>query len=84
MIVYYRLVQDFRGLMEGSCIKESDYESIYFLHKCLFEHLTERNMNEMVKWEDKKYCQNAGIEFMLFYNERELNLFLDKIQEWAV
>lgn len=73
-----RLTQDFRQLLEGSVISDEDYKNVWFAHRCLFEPITEEEIIGMIKYDDQKYCSGMGIEFMSFYNTKELNLFFDK------
>ncbi len=75
----YRLTQDIGGLYEGSCVSENDYMRVGFHNKCLFEPISEEEVNSMIKYNDKEFCMDNSIDFLLFYNDRELNRFLNKI-----
>jgi hypothetical protein len=77
MIVCYRLCEPWQGLPEGACITEEVHKAMYYLNKCLFEVVTEQDMKDMVKYEDEGFCVANGIEFLLFYNEKELDKFLN-------
>lgn len=81
MTIYYRLVEDFRDLLEGSCITESEYKGVYFLNRVLFEPIVEDEIDGMFKYDHEEYCKKVGVLFMIFYTEKELNLFLNKIGE---
>lgn len=81
MTIFYRLVQDFKEKYEGSVISEHDFKSIYFLDKPLFEVLTEQELKTMIRYEEPEYLKEKNIEVMTFYNQKELDLFLDKINK---
>ncbi len=77
MIIYYRLSQQWHGLPEGSVIAEAVYKDIYYTDKALWEVICEEEIKDMVKHEDEGFCAANGIEFLLFYNQRELDKFLN-------
>lgn len=78
MIVFYRLLENWLGYDEGSCITESKYKNICYLDKPLFEQVTEEQARDMIKFYDENYCSEKGIEFLLFYTQLELELFNNK------
>lgn len=80
-MILYRLTQDYQGLSEGSCIPEYRHKGLHYLDRALWEPITEQNVEEMVKYHDEKYCLYYNIECLLFYNESELNRFLNKEYE---
>jgi hypothetical protein len=80
-MIYYRLVQDHEGLPEGATITEDKFKSIPYLSKCYFEVVEDYQVRDFVEYENDNYCVEHGIEKMLFYNERELDLFLTKRNE---
>lgn len=83
MQVYYRLIQDFGGLPAGACITEDKFKGVYYLDKPLFEPINEFEIEDMIRYDDEKYCINLGVELLLFYTPLELELFLNK-EEYAV
>ena len=54
---------------------------IYHLDKPLFEPITEMDMMSMIKYDDEKFCFLNNFECILFYNEHELDEFLNKTYE---
>lgn len=77
MTVYYRLTENRMGLPEGATIREDQYKQIYYTDKCLFESVTDENIEDYIKYEDEGFCAANGIEFLLFYSQRELDKFLN-------
>lgn len=84
MIVYYRLCQQWQGLPEGSVITEAVHKAIFYLDKAMWEIICEDEIKDMVKYEDEAFCAKNGIEFLLFYNERELDKFLNSKFDAAI
>jgi len=84
MTIYYRLCQHWQGLPEGSVITEAVHKAIFYLDKCLFEVVTEQDIKDMIKHEDEGFCAPNGIEFLLFYNEKELDRFLNSKFDAAI
>lgn len=82
MSVIYRLTEDnnWLNILEGSCITEERYNTIHYLSKSLFEPVAEFELKDFIEYKNELYCIEKGIEKILFYNDRELKVFLDKIQ----
>lgn len=80
---YYRLIQDWGAMLEGSCITEEQYNKVYYLDRSLFEVINDYELKDMLEYKDEKYCINNGIETMLFYNDVELDIFLNKLDNLA-
>lgn len=80
-MILWRLYEDNRhtGLLEGSCISEEKYKEVFFSDKCLYSPIQEFEIRDFIEYKDDEYCIKKGIEKMLFYNERELQKFLEKI-----
>ena len=77
----YRLTEDHGGLLEGSYVSEEKFRSIYYLDKPFFEPIQDYEVRDMINYENEVYCIENGIDGLLFYNEKELNSFLNKIHE---
>lgn len=77
-MILYRLVQDWGGIPEGACIGKDKFAAIFYTDKTLFEPISEYEIPDMIEYVDKEYCAGIGIERMLFYNEFELQKFIDK------
>lgn len=80
-MILWRLTQDWDGLPEGACFSEFRYKTIFYLDRPLFEPIQAYEIKDMIKYDDEKYCILHNIEFLLFYNETELNKFLNKEHE---
>lgn len=80
-MILYRLTEDCRwlDLLEGSCVTEDKFKLVFFTDKALFEPIQEFEKQDMVKYEDDEYCMLKGIECILFYTQKELEKFLEKI-----
>lgn len=80
-MILYRLTEDCRwlNLLEGSCITEEKYDKVYFTDKSLFEPIQEYEKKDMIEYDDSEYCLLNGIECVLFYTQKELEKFLEKI-----
>lgn len=80
-MILYRLMEDNRwlNLLEGSCISEEKYKEVYYISKPLFEIVEEIEIKDMVEYVNEGYCIDKGVEKILFYNERELQNFLNKL-----
>lgn len=80
-MIWYRLMEDCRwlNLLEGSCITEERFKKVFFTDKALFEPIQEYEIEGMIKYDDENYCVLNTIEFMLFYTQKELEKFLQKI-----
>lgn len=78
----YRLLQDWKGKMEGSCISEEKYMSVFYRDKYLYEPIIDKN--GLIEYRDENYCSINGIECMLFYSNLEYIQFLNKVQNVAV
>lgn len=76
MTVYYRLCEPWQRLPEGSVITEGVHKALYYLDKALWEVIIEQDLKDMVKYEDEGFCAANGIEFLLFYSQKELDKFL--------
>jgi len=76
--VYYRLTQDWQDLPEGSVISEVYFRRIFYLDKGNWEVIPDFEIKDMIKYEDENYCSQKGIEFLLFYTEKEQEIFLNK------
>lgn len=63
-------------LLEGECITEQRYRTIYFTDKCLFEPIQESEVSQMYKFDNEMYCDLKGIECALFYTQAELDNYL--------
>ena len=74
----YRLVMDYDGILEGSCIKEEQFKNVLFRDKCLFEPVHDIEAATMIEYKDEEYCADNCIEKMLFYTTREFDEFLRK------
>lgn len=81
MEILYRLEQDWNGMIKGWCIMEGKYNGVYYLDKPLFSLLTEDDIKVMVKYDDKEYCIKNNIEAVLFYTDKELKNFKNKISK---
>lgn len=79
MEILYRLVQDWNGMIEGWCITEGNYRGIHYLDKPMFEPITELERLELIQFINKEYCIENNIECVLFYTEKELETFKEKI-----
>lgn len=80
-MILWRLTQDHEGLPEGACISEFRYKELYYLNRPLWEPIQEYEIQDMIKYDDEKYCFLHNIEYLLFYTEHELNNFLNKEYE---
>lgn len=80
-MILYRLTEDHKGQAEGSCIPEFRYKGLHYLDKPLWEVIEEHEVEEMIKYDEEKYCLMHNIEYLLFYNDAELNRFLNKEYE---
>lgn len=67
------------NLLEGSCISEEKYNTVHYLSKSLFEPVQEFELRDFIEYKNELYCIDKGIEKVLFYNERELQNFLNKL-----
>jgi hypothetical protein len=77
----WRLTQYHEGLPEGATISEAKFAGIGYLSVCYFEQIQDFEIRDMVEYDNPTYCIENGIDKMLFYNERELDLFLTKRNE---
>lgn len=82
-MVLYRAVQDliWVGLLEGFCISEGKFKSIYYTDKPLLEVIQEYEVKDMIEYKDEVFCIEHGIEKVLFYLQNELDLFLKKVEK---
>ena len=78
-MIIYRLCEDCEGVLEGSCISEGKYKQVYYLHKPLFEPIGEEDKKGMIEYKDETYCLQHGLECLLFYNQKEIDKFTEKI-----
>lgn len=80
-MILYRLTEDSNrlNLLEGSSISEERYKAIFFTDRCLFEPIQGYERKDMKEYNDESYCVIKNIECMLFYNDKELEMFLCKI-----
>lgn len=78
-MILYRLVQDWHGIPEGACITQEKYRLVYYMDRALFEPVSDYEIPNMIEYVDVEYCAGIGVERMLFYNEFELQKFIDKI-----
>jgi hypothetical protein len=83
-MIWYRLTQDHEGLLEGSTISEEKYKGIGYLSKCYFEPIEEYQLQDMIEYEDSIFCIENGIDRILFYNEHEQYVFLNKTNDRAI
>ncbi len=83
-MIFYRLTQDWNGLLEGSCLNENQFTSIYYLDKPMFEPIHEGELVDMLTYNDRRYCKEHGIELVAFYNDKELEKFQNKRFENAI
>lgn len=77
-MILWRLTEDQGELPEGACITEAKYKNVYYLDRCLFEPVQEFEIKRMIEYEDKELCKSLGIEKLLFYNNHELEVFINK------
>lgn len=78
-MILYRLVQDWGGILEGACVSREQFMGVFYTERALFEPISDYEFRDMIEYVDKEYCAGIGIEKMLFYNEFELQKFIDKI-----
>lgn len=80
-MVLWRLTEDSVrfGLLEGSCISDERYKSVYYTDKSLFEPVVEFDIPGMVEYKNEEYCVENKIEKVLFYTKNEIEDFLKKI-----
>lgn len=83
-MILWRLTQDHAGLMEGSCITEAQYKELFYLHRPLYEPISEEDRKGMVEVEEKSYCAAMGIECMLFYSWIEMEKFVNKVYDVSI
>lgn len=83
-MILYRLSEDISGMHGGSCISEEKYKSVKWFNKCLYEAIFDLDRKEMIEHEDKEYCEENGIECLLFYSQDELEKFMKKIYDFSV
>ncbi len=83
-MIWYRLIQDHEGLPEGATISEDKFNGIGYIRKTFFEPIEDYEIRDMVEYENEVYCIENGIDKMLFYNEQELENFLNKNNERPV
>lgn len=76
----YRLTQDWHGLFEGVCVTEAQFEAVFFADKALFEPICDYDKKKMLEYEDDSFCSSMGVQCLLFWSEKELNIFLDKLE----
>lgn len=83
-MILYRLCQDIIDRYEGSCISEEKYKAIVWLDKCLYEPLTEEDLEMMIKVENDKYCSRFGLEGLYFWSDMEADIFRQKTDIYAI
>lgn len=51
-MILFRLTEDCRwlNLLEGSCVTEEKYSTVYFSDKVLFEPIQEYEISDMIKY----------------------------------
>jgi hypothetical protein len=79
----WRLCEDLGGRIEGSCITDLEYSSLYFLEKVLYEPITEEDKEQMIELKDKEYCEKHGLSGLCFWSQEELDLFVQKTGIYA-
>lgn len=83
-MIWYRLIQDHEGLLEGSTISEDKFKGIGYLSKQMFEPIDEFELKDMIELDNQSYCLNNGVDKLLFYGQHELDNFLTKIEDCGV
>ena len=74
----YRLCEDLDGLFEGSCISEEKFKKIYYTKKVSFEPVNNEDIKILIELKDENYCAVNGVDAILFYNQKELDKFIEK------
>jgi len=75
----FRLMQNQGILLEGSCISEKKYKSVYYIEKCLYEFISDEERRDWIEVEERNYCEANGLECVLFYSKLEVETFLQKL-----
>lgn len=80
-MLLYRLDENLAWLqlLEGSCITESQYKKVFYSDRCLFSVIQDFERKDMVEYKDEEYCREKNIECVLFYNEKELEKFMQNL-----
>jgi len=81
MNILYRLTEDnnWLKLLEGSCLTEGKYKQVYYLDKISFEEIQDFERKNMIEYKDDEYMAEKGIEAVLFYTQKELEKFMEKL-----
>ena len=77
-MILWRLCEDLGNKIEGSCISETEYSSLYYLERSLYEPISETDLEQMIELKNKEYCEKNGLSGLWFWSQMEVDLFLQK------
>lgn len=75
----WRLVQNWNGLLEGSCITDAAYSKLYYADRILYEPISENDI--LIEIKNEKYCNENNVEKLLFYTKKEVDKFNDECRD---
>jgi hypothetical protein len=82
-MILWRLCEDLGNRIEGYCISDLEYSSLYYLEKILYEPITEEDKDQMIELKNKEYCDKHGLAGLWFWSQMEVDLFLQKTGMYA-